>query len=258
MQYTVVHFDFSFAEDWQADVFAQSLFDIGFDTIDQSDAYIPSAMLDTDALRALVEQTEGAEIKCIEACPDDNWNAAWESAHTIETLPMGVRIIPRCAFGAGHHETTGMMIDALMARDLHGCNVLDNGCGTGVLGIIAAKRGASVVAVDIDDKSVANTRENAADNGVTIEVHLGCRPLPPDGKSDAQYDLIMANIHRNILLEQMPDYARMGRELWLSGFFEDDAPALIDAAQAVGFRLTDQQTRNGWCWLALKRRQQNS
>ena len=293
MQYSVAHFQTSFAEQWQADVFAQALCDIGFDTIEDTpsdndnsqivncpivqslSAYIPTAHLDIPALQALVTQTEGVSLLSVEECPDENWNAVWESEHAAEQLPMDVVIIPHCAFGAGHHETTGMMIDALMERDLMGCRVLDNGCGTGVLGIFAAKRGAdSVLAIDIDDKSVENTRENAARNGVEIETKQGTletladdfgrRHLTGDaGVSPAvngqfvncqivqSFDLILANIHRNILLSQLPLYARLTKEVWLSGFYEDDAPALIAAAEEVGFRLTKQRTRNNWCMLQL-------
>lgn len=251
MKYSVAHFAFSFAEPWQEDLFTQSLFDIGFDTLDANDAYIQTHLLDahrTD-LQQLVEATEGVELLSIEACKDENWNAVWEAEHPIEELPMGVKIIPHCAFGAGHHETTGMMIAALMKADLNGKSVLDNGCGTGVLGIFAALRGAkSVVATDIDDKSVANTEENAALNGVKIDVRL-C-DTPPAG----QYDLILANIHRNILLEQMPLYARYlntDGQVWLSGFYEADCPTLISSAEGVGLKHIATQSDGEWCMLQL-------
>ena len=280
MLYSVAHFQTSFAEQWQADIFAQSLCDIGFDTIDGSDAYIPTAHLDIPALQAVVAQTEGVSLLSVEECPDENWNAVWESEHAAEQLPMDVVIIPHCAFGAGHHETTGMMIDALMERDLSGCRVLDNGCGTGVLGIFAAKRGAaSVLAIDIDDKSVENTLENAARNSVTIHAlqgtletladDFGRRHLTGDagvslavngqivnykivnGQMVKSFDLILANIHRNILLSQLPLYAQLSKEVWLSGFYEDDAPTLIAAAENVGFHITNKHTRNNWCMLCL-------
>ena len=269
MQYSVAHFQTSFAEQWQADVFAQSLCDIGFDTIDGSDAYIPTAHLDIPALQALVAQTEGVSLLSVEECPDENWNAVWESEHAAEQLPMDVVIIPHCAFGAGHHETTGMMIDALMERDLTGYQVLDNGCGTGVLGIFAAKRGAdSVLAIDIDDKSVENTLENAARNGVTICALQGTletltdarvrrrHPLLKDQIANGQivqsFDLILANIHRNILLSQLPLYAQLSKEVWLSGFYEQDAPVLIAAAEKVGLHVVGHNQRNGWSMLQLR------
>lgn len=254
MKYSVAHFQTSFAEQWQADVFAQALCDIGFDTIDGSDAYIPTTQLDIDALQALVAQTEGVSLLSVEDCPDENWNAVWESEHPVEQLPMGVVIVPHCAFGAGHHETTGMLIDALMERDWTGCRVLDNGCGTGVLGIFAVKRGAEhVLAIDIDDKSVENTRENAARNGVEIEARQGTlEALADDISAAGAFDLILSNIHRNILLCQLPLYARLTKEVWLSGFYEDDAPALIAAAEEVGFHLTDKKKRNNWTMLCLQ------
>ena len=294
MQYSVAHFQTSFAEQWQADIFAQALCDIGFDTIEDTpsdngnsqmvncpivqslSAYIPTAHLDIPALQALVAQTEGVSLLSVEECPDENWNAVWESEHAAEQLPMDVLIIPHCAFGAGHHETTGMMIDALMERDLSGCRVLDNGCGTGVLGIFAAKRGAdSVIAIDIDDKSVENTLENAARNGVTIRAlqgtletladDFGRRHLTGDaGVSPAvngqivncqivqSFDLILANIHRNILLSQLPLYAQLSTEVWLSGFYEQDAPVLIAAAEKVGLHVVGHNQRNGWSMLQLR------
>ena len=294
MQYSVAHFQTSFAEQWQADVFAQALCDIGFDTIEDTpsdngnsqmvncpivqslSAYIPTAHLDIPALQALVAQTEGVSLLSVEECPDANWNAVWESEHAAEQLPMDVVIIPHCAFGAGHHETTGMMIDALMERDLSGCRVLDNGCGTGVLGIFAAKRGAdSVIAIDIDDKSVENTLENAARNSVTIHAlqgtletladDFGRRHLTGDagvspavngqivnGQIVQSFDLILANIHRNILLSQLPLYAQLSKEVWLSGFYEQDVPTLIAAAEKVGLHVVGHNQRNGWSMLQLR------
>jgi ribosomal protein L11 methyltransferase len=125
------------------------------------------------------------------------------------------------------------------------------GCGTGVLGIMAKKCGATnVVAVDIDDKSVANTLDNAEANGVTLDVRLGS--TPPDGA----YDLILANIHRNILVEHMPMYAKTlkdGGELWLSGFYAEDIPHLAKAAEAVGLHHVETRNTNEWQWLRLKK-----
>lgn len=251
MKYSVAHFAFSFAESWQEEVFTQSLFDLGFDTLDGSDAYIQTDLLDAHRadLQQLITVTDEVQLLSLEECPDENWNATWEAEHPMEELPLGVRIIPHCAFGAGHHETTSMMIDALLQTDLTGKSVLDNGCGTGVLGIFAALRGAThVLAVDIDDKSVLNTQENAALNNVQIEARLG--DTPPKG----HYDLIMANIHRNILLAQMPLYAQYlnaGGSLWLSGFYADDCPALISAAASVGLTHTATHTTGDWCMLVF-------
>ena len=248
MRYHVAHIASSFAEPWQADVFTQSLFDLGFDTLDGNDAYIPTELWEANraSIEALCAATEGVCLLGVEACPDENWNAVWEAEHPIQELPLGIQIVPHCAFGAGYHETTSMMIDALLQTDLTGKDVLDHGTGTGVLAIFAKRRGAShVVAVDIDEKSVQNAQENAALNSETIEVlHTSSFHFPL-----STFHLILANIHRNILIEHMPLYARAlrpGGELWVSGFYETDIPALNTAAGQQGLRPISTYSNNEW------------
>lgn len=239
-------------------MFEQALCDLGFEVFDGSDAYIQSDALDMaqHAIEELIATTDGVELVGWEECSDENWNAQWEAEHEMVELPLGVRITPHCAFGAGHHETTSMMIAALMDAQEHGWfdqerKILDMGCGTGVLGIMAKKCGAvSVVAVDIDDKSVANTKENAIANAVELDVRLDS--IPPEG----HYDLIMANIHRNILLAQMPAYAaylKANGELWLSGFYEEDVPVLSQVAHECGLCVVETRNTNEWHWIRLNR-----
>lgn len=258
MQYSVVHLIYSFSEEWQQDLFEQDLCDLGFEVFDGGNAYIQTNILNANRapLDDLIAGTEGVEMLGIEECEDINWNATWEAEHEIQELPLGVRITPHCAFGAGHHETTSMMIEALIEAQEQGYfaqerHVLDMGCGTGVLGIMAKKCGAtSVVAVDIDDKSVTNSVENAKTNDVELEVRLGS--TPPDGS----FDLILANIHRNILVEQMPMYAKILKEdgeLWLSGFYANDIPFLSHAGKTAGLHVTETHSTNEWQWLRLKR-----
>lgn len=258
MQYTEAILTDSFAQDYLRDLFLQQLGDIGFDSFvcdDQATspvihAYIQSEMLNEQNLRSLAAAA-GVEVLSVTAVPDQNWNAAWEAEHPMMELPLGVRIVPHCAFGAGHHQTTGMMIDELLLTDLSGKSVLDMGCGTGVLGIFAAKRGAAhVVAVDIDDHSVDNARENAALNGVEMDVRLA--DTPPEGA----YHLILANIHRNILLAQMPDYARLlrsGGQLWLSGFYAEDVPILTSAAEQLGLHATAVHSNEEWRMIQMSK-----
>lgn len=261
MKYNVAIIDYSGCAEWQVEVLMQALADCGFDSFEQEDnmlkAYIPADSSQPSAIsHQSFEENElpeliaanGARLVSLEACADMNWNAVWESEHAVEELPMGVRIVPHCAFGAGHHETTAMIIEALVDSGKWkvegGTTVLDMGTGTGVLGIMAAKLGAQhVVAVDIDENSVRNARENAAANGVTLDVRLGSSV--PEG----QYSLIMANIHRNILLAQMSDYARCltpGGELWMSGFYEQDIPALIAEAERHALRHTGTRVHGEW------------
>lgn len=256
MQYTVAHLSYSFSEEWEQELFEQAMCDMGFDVFDGADAYIQTAVLEKQlsAIEQYIADTQGVELLQWEQCPDENWNAQWETEHECMELPLGVRITPHCAFGAGHHETTSMMIEALLeATDDFTTNttVLDMGCGTGVLGIMAKKCGVGhVVAIDIDDKSVANTLENAADNGVELDVRLADKP------AQGAYDLIMANIHRNILINHMPQYAEYLKEngqLWLSGFYAEDIPHLLQAAATYNIQLVDTQQRGEWCMLKLKK-----
>ena len=246
MLYHVLHINTSFAEEWQKDVFDQQISELGVDTIDGEDYYIPSELWEKQMsnIKSHISNTEGATLLSVEKCPDENWNAVWEAEHPIQELPLGVKIIPHCAFGAGHHETTSLLINTLLSTDLTGKNVLDHGTGTGVLAIFAKKQGArQVIAVDIDDKSVENAKENAALNHVAIDVRLGStvpsletNSLPSRFDSTkGSFHLILANIHRNILLENMPAYASAlvpGGELWLSGFYASDCPALISSAES--------------------------
>ena len=252
MLYHVLHIKTAFAEEWQKDLFDQQICELGVDTIDQNDYYIQSDTWERvqKQIETLCANSTGATLIEAEACEDKNWNETWELDHPIEELPLGIRIVPHCAFGAGHHETTAMMIEALMNFKCQISDfkfkVLDHGTGTGVLAIFVKRLGAThVLAIDIDEKSVINAQENAAINGEEIEVRLGDR-IPEDAGA---FDLILANIHRNILLSQMSLYARLlcaGGELWMSGFYEADCPALQAAAEAEGLTLRDVLANGEW------------
>ena len=236
-------------------------------------AYIQTALYDEDALRQAIEDfpIPGVTVTYEMAEAEDrDWNEEWEKNYfqpiiigpaehprcviaatfhrDVPDADYNVRINPQMSFGTGHHQTTAQMIGRLLDDEICGLEVLDMGCGTGVLGIMAAKCGAEVTAVDIDDKSVKNTLENAADNKVTIRA-IEAATVPV-----AHYHLILANIHRNILIEQMPDYSaclQAGDELWLSGFYETDIPSLTAAAQAVGLRLVAERQDGDWRMLVF-------
>jgi len=258
MQYSEAVLQYSFAEDWQSSLFEQALADMGFEAFVPDEessllrAYIPTALLDVDLLHALVQDTDGVQLLQIAECPDQNWNATWEQEHPEFTMCVGgheLTIIPHCAFGAGYHATTAMILEQLPSFPLTGAQVLDNGCGTGVLGIAAAKLGAaSVCAVDIDEKSVENTRENALLNQVQIDVRLGDTPI------SGQYHLILSNIHRNILIQQMPLYAQYlvkGGQVWISGFMETDCSALMTAADQAGLHCLASHAKDEWRMIQL-------
>ena len=201
-----------------------------------------------------------------------NWNALWESnfdkvhiaGRAVIRAPfhdpepdaeLEVVIVPRMAFGTGHHSTTALMVEALLECDCRGLQVLDMGSGTGVLAIVALRRGAAKAdAVDIDDAACESCRENAANNGTAerIEVIMG------DVRSVAarRYDLIVANINRNILLRDMESYAAMllsGGALFVSGFLEQDVAAMEECAHAHGFAADRIRLREGWAAVEFRK-----
>ena len=262
MLYSVAHFHYDFAEDWQRDVFEQRLADIGFEAFENQCAYIQTALLDRAMLDNLLADTDGVQLLSVAPVTDTDWNAAWETEHpsyewllhpTLQpTRSVPLIILPRCAFGNGTHDTTAMLLQALQQTDCRTLrHVLDNGCGTGVLAIAAALLGAQrVTATDIDEKSIANTQENATVNHVSITTLL--TDTPPEGN----YDLIISNIHRNILLQQMPLYASLllpKGQLWLSGFLQADCPVLIEKAGSNGLQLAGQRHSNEWYMLLFRK-----
>lgn len=195
-----------------------------------------------------------------------NWNAEWEqsyepidvvgrclvraSFHPAAGQEFEVEIVinPKMSFGTGHHETTALMLEHQLDLDQVDKTVLDVGCGTGILAIMAAKRGAARVrAFDIEEWAAENGLENVQLNGVAdrVTVRQGTLQTEPE----AAYDVVLANINRNILLADMPGYARFlapGGTLLVSGFYETDLPDITAAAEAAGLTLGSVKAKNGW------------
>ena len=146
-------------------------------------------------------------------------------------------INPQMAFGTGHHETTSSIIAELLDADLKGKSVLDMGCGTSILAILASMRGANpVTAIDIDDWCVNNSRDNIAGDASLL-------------KNRQPFDVIIANINRNILLADMPAYAacmHTGSELYMSGFYVEDIPAIQKKAESLGMEFVHHREKNRW------------
>ena len=201
-----------------------------------------------------------------------NWNALWEQNFTPVDVDgrilirapfhasqpgyeLEVVVMPRMAFGSGHHATTCLVASALCDLSLTGKRGLDMGCGTGVLAIVAAKRGAATVdAVDIDEWAEANCRENAAANGLAERI----APMLGDVSRIAgrKYDFIAANINRNILTMDMPAYAEAldtGGDLLMSGFLEEDVPVIEARARACGLEPVEVRRRDGWAMVHVKK-----
>jgi ribosomal protein L11 methyltransferase len=152
------------------------------------------------------------------------------------------------SFGTGHHETTYMMLQHLLAHDFNGKTVLDMGCGTAVLAILAEMRGATAVdAIDIDEWCVENSEENVVRNNChAITVALGDATML---SSSEKYDVIIANINRNILVEDMPAYARTLKNkgvVFLSGFYAEDLPIITAACNKEGWNYVEHKEKNNW------------
>lgn len=272
MKYTVVNFYSKDIQDWQKDLLIDELAFVGFDTFEDQEfgfsAYIPSANLDIASLETvLLNQVDGYQIDYkVEDIEEQNWNVLWESnfnpivvddqvyvrATFHESKPQyqyEIVIDPKMSFGTGHHQTTSMMLSFIIENDFTQKDVLDMGCGTGILGILASKRGASsVVAIDFDPICVDSVVENRDLNNVSnIEARLGSKEVI----GTQLFDTILANINRNILLDQLDSYANVlktGGELYLSGFYEDqDLDILRDKCSSLNIFFKENKVLDNWC-----------
>ncbi|HEX9980346.1 MAG TPA: 50S ribosomal protein L11 methyltransferase [Flavobacterium sp.] len=199
----------------------------------------------------------------VEEIEQVNWNEEWEKNfdpidvdgichirapfHPATAAEYEIVIEPKMSFGTGHHETTHMMIQHLLETQLDGKKTLDMGCGTAILAILAEMHGAGPIdAIDIDNWCYLNSVENAERNNCRlVSVYEGDASL----LKDRQYDAIIANINRNILLNDMKQYTEClnnGGVMFLSGFYEDDIPAIDEACSALGLELVNQKQRNKW------------
>ncbi len=261
-----------------SDLLAAELGELGYDSFTETDtglnAYIPVKLYQEAAIKVLFHNySHLSKIAYTpQFIPEQNWNAVWESnfdpviidglctirAPFHKNLPkteINIVMEPKMAFGTGHHDTTYLMAEALLHFPVKGLQVLDMGCGTGILAMIAAKRGAKkyVDAIDIDVWSKNSTLENARRNRVAQKIRaiLGDAILIQRNK----YDLILANINRNILLSDMDTYVnglKPGGTLMVSGIYITDLPDIIAAAQTNGLELVTQNSRNNWAMAQFK------
>ena len=252
------------------------LSELGFESFVESkrglEAYIQESDWTPDLLDALYPLSEnGFDIGwSLIAIPPENWNAVWESdfqpiviedkcavrAHFHDPIdvPYELVITPKMSFGTGHHQTTYMMLNYLLQHPPKGHSLLDMGCGTGVLAILAEKLGAvSINAIDVEPWCYQNTVENIATNGCkNITPAEGDRnQIPPK-----EYNTILANINMNVLLLDIPLYAEQLKDdgsLFLSGFFTQDIPAIESKANQYGLKLVDFQNKDNWVAAHFKR-----
>jgi ribosomal protein L11 methyltransferase len=259
------------AEDYQQDLLINALSEIGFDTFEELDfgfkAYIPSDDFDKTKLDELlpVYQEMFSFSYEITLIPQKNWNEVWESNFEPITVaekifvratfhqpepgfPYEIMIDPKMAFGTGHHQTTSMMLELMLENDFSGKKVLDMGCGTGILAIMASKLGASAItAIDYDpvcfESAIENARLNKIDN---ITALCGSKEAIPD----EMFDTILANINRNILLDQMQRYSEVlksGGEVYFSGFYESpDLGIIKDEATKHNLKYVTHKKDKDW------------
>ena len=243
-------------------------------------AYVQQALFDREAVDDSISSFPIDETTItykVREAEDKDWNEQWEqegfepivvadklvihdgrhlpSAISLQPSAISIEIDAHLAFGTGTHETTRMICATLLGMNLRGKRVLDCGCGTGILGICALKLGAaSCVGYDIDEWSADNTRHNAVINQVDNRLQPLCGDSSVLSGYGAEFDLVMANINRNILLADMPRFVSVmapHSTLILSGFYETDCALLESKAQQLGLRLTATKTDSNWACMVL-------
>ena len=273
MKYFEVTFTTSPCNETVNDVVSALAGEIGFESFVEWEngvqAYIQQSLFDEEALESMVADFPLPDTKIeytIVEAEDKDWNEEWEknffqpivisdrccihSTFHKDTPQTEYEILinPQMAFGTGHHETTSSIISELLEADLQGKSVLDMGCGTSILAILASMRGADpITAIDIDDWCVNNSRDNIALNGIdNITVEWGDANLL---KGREPFDVIIANINRNILLADMAQYVacmHSGSELYMSGFYVQDIPVIQEKAESFGMEFIHHREKNNW------------
>ncbi len=278
MKYFEVTFSVQPYSETAADVLSALTADIGFESFAECEggvkAYIQQSLFDEDALKQTIAgfplPDTGIDYT-IDEPEDKDWNEEWEK-NFFQPIVIGDRCVihstfhkdypkaeydivinPQMAFGTGHHETTSSILAELLEADLKGKSVLDMGCGTSILAILASMRGADpVTAIDIDDWCVNNSRDNIALNRIeNITVELGDASLL---KGRKPFDVIIANINRNILLNDLPAYAecmRPGSEIYMSGFYTEDIPAIRSKGESLGMEFVHFREKHNWAAVKL-------
>lgn len=263
-----------------ADVLSAMLAEIGFESFSQTEdglmAYIQQSVWSEAGMQEIVQDFCLPEVEIsytVAEAPDEDWNQVWEEEgfqpvqvsdeivvhdvkHTdVPQVKYDILITPRLAFGTGSHETTRLILRTLAQLDLAGKHIIDAGTGTGILSIMAVKRGAeSVFAYDIDEWSVENTKDNLLLNHIynNVEVEVGDSSVL-EGQEKA--DLMIANINRNILLQDLPRFAKVVKEkgqMILSGFYLEDVQTLAEAASKLGFSLSKTENEGDWAMLLFE------
>ncbi len=278
MKYFEVTFTILPYSETASDVLSALTAEIGFESFVECEggmqAYVQQSLFDEAALKAILSDFPMPDTQItytITEPEDKNWNEEWEKNFFQPIVIEGRCVIhstfhkdypkaeydivinPQMAFGTGHHETTSSILGALLEADLKGKSVLDMGCGTSILAILASMRGADrVTAIDIDDWCVNNSRDNIALNHLSnITVELGDASLL---KGREPFDVVIANINRNILLNDMHAYVdcmHSGSEIYMSGFYVEDIDAIRQCGENLGLEFVGYREKNRWAAVKL-------
>ena len=264
-----------------AEIVTAEISELPFESFSTDDpylkCYIQKELYDAQALKVVLNGATGYGFDLeysANLIPATNWNAVWESQFSpivvdgkctikasfhegLKRTRFNITIDPKMAFGTGHHQTTYMMCRALLNNEdkVRGSVVMDMGCGTAVLAILAAKmKAAKVYGIDIDAIAAISAYDNAKLNkvGTKIETYCGDASLLQRNT----YDVLLANINRNILLQDIPTYALCLRKdglLFVSGFYLEDMPLIIGMAQSVGLEYVSHDSIDNWCCIKFQR-----
>jgi len=273
MRYLVLSFKFDELNDWAESLLMNETKALG---TEQDDQFVKIFYNAEDFNRIQIESLlkqipELNPVFEIDYLPEINWNARWEADYepvfiedklvirapfynSFDDFPFNITLEPEMAFGTGHHETTSLMLLAILKENMKNASVLDFGSGTGVLAILAAKMGATnIYAIDNDENSINSIIKNTANNKVEVETKLSSKP---EVIHNMLFDYLFANITKTVLLDNMQSFSHLtksGSKLILSGFYNSDAEEIITNAESVGFRFDRKDEKNNWAALTFEK-----
>lgn len=272
MNYIEYQFDIQPKEPF-GEILTAFLADLEFESFVETDngisAYVRTDLDDESGVQQIIDDLKDVTIRYTKKeIIQQNWNEEWESNfHPIlvadqcyiraefheskPEIPYEVIIQPKMAFGTGHHETTHLMVEYILETEFEGKDVLDMGCGTSILGILAKMKGANYVeAIDFDQWAVDNSIENAERNKVDLNIKLG----DSSSLDEKAFDIILANINKNVLMRDIPNYVKnlnfTEGELILSGLMTQDFDDIKSLCESLGLKFVNKKQRNEW--IALK------
>jgi ribosomal protein L11 methyltransferase len=277
MRYTKVVATISPFTSEKAEILTALLADVGFESFMETETGLEAYILHAEFRQELLDDVklpfDDTNVEySISELEDKDWNEEWEKNYyqpividdkcivrspfhpAQPEIPIEIIIEPKMSFGTGHHETTSMMIESILEINVTGHRVLDMGCGTGILAILASKRGASeILAIDIDEWCIRNSEENCQLNSTgNIIIKQGDASIL---SGEGMFDIIIANINRNILLADMKAYLKQlkpGGLILFSGFYESDFNVIDEEAKSLNLRLINRKEKNNWTALTYE------